>query len=62
MVDAYKRTLDSVVLWGPTKFAPIFEYVCDMAEKENVHQANQKYFICLIITDGQIMDLEETID
>jgi len=33
-----------------------------MAEKENVDQGNQKYFICLIITDGQIMDLEETID
>jgi len=36
--------------------------VCDMAEAEEVSQANQKYFILLLITDGQIMDMEATID
>jgi len=33
-----------------------------MAEAEEVSQENQKYFILLLITDGQIMDMEATID
>lgn len=59
MIDAYKHAVNSedVILSGPTNFAPIFEFVCDMAEAEEVSQVNQKYFICLIITDGKIMDL-----
>lgn len=36
--------------------------VCDMAEEEQVTQANQKYFILLIITDGIINDMQKTID
>lgn len=57
VVDAYKNAVKSVSLSGPTNFAPIFKYVCDMAEAEEVSQVNQKYFICLIITDGRISDL-----
>ena len=33
-----------------------------MAEEEQVTQANQKYFILLIITDGIINDMQKTID
>lgn len=33
-----------------------------MAEAEPVTQANQKYFILLIITDGIINDMQKTID
>lgn len=62
VVDAYKHAVKNVTLSGPTNFAPIFEYVCDMAEAEEVSAVNQKYFICLIITDGRIMDLQNTID
>ena len=33
-----------------------------MAESERVSQANQKYFILLLITDGIINDMQKTID
>ena len=33
-----------------------------MAEEAKVSQANQKYFILLIITDGIINDMQKTID
>lgn len=62
VIEAYKNSVNKVTLNGPTKFAPMFEFLCDMAEAEEVSQTNQKYFICLIITDGAIHDLENTID
>lgn len=34
----------------------------NMAEALEVSQRNQKYMILLIITDGKIMDMPETID
>lgn len=62
MIEAYKNSLKNVNLYGPTNFAPIIQLVNDMAEEENVTQANQKYFILLIITDGIINDMQKTID
>jgi len=40
VVEAYKNALKNVNLYGPTNFAPIIELVNDMAEAENVDQAN----------------------
>ena len=62
VVDAYKNALKNVNLYGPTNFAPIIELVNDMAEADQVDQANQKYNILLIITDGIINDMQKTID
>jgi len=62
VIEAYKNSLKNVNLDGPTNFAPIIQLVNDMAEEENVTQANQKYFILLIITDGIINDMQKTID
>jgi len=62
VIEAYKNSLKNVNLYGPTNFAPIIQLVNDMAEEENVTQANQKYFILLIITDGIINDMQKTID
>ena len=62
VVDAYKNALKNVNLYGPTNFAPIIELVNDMAEADEVDQANQKYNILLIITDGIINDMQKTID
>ena len=62
VVAAYKSALQNVNLYGPTNFAPVLEMVCDMAEHAKVTQENQKYFILLIITDGIIIDMQNTID
>ena len=52
VISAYKNTLKNVNLYGPTRFAPIIEYVNDMAEENKVTQSNQRYNILLMITDG----------
>ena len=62
VIEAYKNTLVNVNLFGPTRFAPILEFVNDMAEDNHVTQDNQKYNILLMITDGIINDMDETID
>jgi len=40
----------------------VIETVNDMAQGLEVSQNNQKYMVLLIITDGQICDMDETID
>jgi len=59
---AYKSALKNINLYGPTNFAPVIELVADMAEEARVNQANQKYFILLILTDGIINDMQKAID
>jgi len=60
--EVYKRAINNVRLSGPTNFAPIMKLVNEMTESMNCAQQNQKYNILMIITDGQISDLEATID
>ena len=62
MIEAYKNTLKKVDLYGPTHFGSVLELVVDMTESMQVTQFNQKYNILLIITDGVINDLQDTID
>ena len=62
VVESYIRSINNVRLSGPTNFAPIIEKVNDMTEQMEVSQQNQQYNILLIITDGQISDMQETTD
>ena len=51
-------------LYGPTKFSGILKYVNDnvISQSGEISQFNQTYNICLILTDGIINDMNETID
>jgi hypothetical protein len=51
-----------VKLYGPTYFNQIISLVNDMCDYDNCTQEDQKYYILLIITDGNINDMEDTID
>lgn len=62
VVEVYKNAINRVNLYGPTNFSPILQIVNQMTESMNCNQANQKYNILLIITDGIISDLQKTID
>jgi len=62
VLEAYKNAINNVDLHGPTYFNKVIETVNDMAEGLEVSQMNQKYLILLIITDGIINDMDETID
>ncbi|OMJ92778.1 hypothetical protein SteCoe_4412 [Stentor coeruleus] len=61
MMEMYKRTFDYVGLSGPTLFADLLKKVILDVERQNVSQNNQQYTILLILTDGEIHDMEETV-
>ena len=62
MIQAYQNAIKKVALYGPTHFSPILELVNDMTEHMKVNQVNQRYNILLIITDGIINDMQQTIN
>lgn len=64
VLKAYYDAVNKVELYGGTHFSSVLNYVNGHAELQakEMSQFNQKYTICLIITDGIINDLEQTID
>jgi hypothetical protein len=65
VITAYRKALSVVRLSGPTCFAPVLKAACDIAEAGVAATPKgglSKYVVFLIITDGTIMDMDETID
>ena len=58
VLAAYYNSLNSVTLYGPTCFAPVINHVANFAEAYKKDASN--YFVLLIITDGIIMDFDDT--
>jgi len=61
VVEAYKTSLTQLELFGPTNFAPMINLVSKFASAAQLERSARNYFILLILTDGVITDLEETI-
>eukprot|EP00286_Rhodomonas_abbreviata_P025468 CAMPEP_0181298138 /NCGR_PEP_ID=MMETSP1101-20121128/5623_1 /TAXON_ID=46948 /ORGANISM="Rhodomonas abbreviata, Strain Caron Lab Isolate" /LENGTH=539 /DNA_ID=CAMNT_0023403141 /DNA_START=99 /DNA_END=1718 /DNA_ORIENTATION=+ len=57
LLDSYAACLKNVKLYGPTNFAEVIEHSTMMARE----QRKEHYHVLLIITDGDITDLQETI-
>ncbi|OMJ95502.1 hypothetical protein SteCoe_1099 [Stentor coeruleus] len=62
IMESYKNALPKLTFSGPTLFAPLINQAVSAAMEANVNQMNQQYFILLILTDGQINDMQDTID
>uniref|UniRef100_A0A8C0FNN3 Copine-3 n=1 Tax=Bubo bubo TaxID=30461 RepID=A0A8C0FNN3_BUBBB len=60
IVDAYRQILPQIRLYGPTNFSPIINHVARFAAHSAQQGAASQYFILLIITDGEITDLDQT--
>ncbi|KNC82961.1 hypothetical protein SARC_04754 [Sphaeroforma arctica JP610] len=60
VLQCYKNTLLSVTLSGPTYFAPLIGQAAQYSKGGTQHA--QKYTCLLILTDGVICDLQDTID
>lgn len=60
ILAAYATSLAHTTLAGPTLFAPVIQTASGVAS-QFVSQEKQKYFCLLIITDGVITDLDNTI-
>uniref|UniRef100_A0AAV1UFT7 C2 domain-containing protein n=1 Tax=Peronospora matthiolae TaxID=2874970 RepID=A0AAV1UFT7_9STRA len=65
ILSAYYNSLQFVQLHGPTMFAPIVRQAAAIAQAFSApaeQGGHLKYFVLLIITDGAIMDMQQTID
>ena len=58
LLEAYQTSLESVQLYGPTNFAPVIRHVTKFAK---AYANGSQYFILMIVTDGEITDMETTI-
>ncbi|KAL4445388.1 hypothetical protein ABPG77_011213 [Micractinium sp. CCAP 211/92] len=62
ILEAYRQALMSVRLSGPTLFAPIInaaaQHITQLAAEPSPHL---QYFVLLILTDGCIMDMQNTL-
>lgn len=59
ILNAYHSCISSVQLYGPTNFAPIINKVANQAREAQM-KPGEDYVILLIITDGEITDMENT--
>ena len=59
IIQEYHKALNIVRLWGPTNFGPIIKTTIDMIRAEN---DKLKYNVLMILTDGMIDDIDETIN
>ena len=64
ILAAYRQALSTVRLSGPTCFSPVISAACDMAQAtlRDPPSAPLKYMVLLIITDGEIMDMDQTLN
>ncbi|XP_075482065.1 protein BONZAI 3 isoform X1 [Primulina tabacum] len=61
IMAAYASALRNVVLAGPTLFGQVINKAAEIAA-HSVSCRHAKYYVLLIITDGVITDLQETMD
>lgn len=62
VITTYEEVLSKIQLYGPTHFSEVVHTSVEYASAAKVNQDKQQYFILLILTDGIINDLDETID
>jgi len=61
LISKYRQTLEEIKLWGPTFFAPTINKIYEFIEEQE--KKNKKmYHVLLIITDGGIHDMRNTIN
>jgi hypothetical protein len=61
IMQTYAYALQNVDLSGPTLFAPIFQQAMKVAQVNKANGSNE-YTILLVITDGEIHDMEASIN
>ncbi|XP_070585228.1 copine-6 isoform X2 [Erythrolamprus reginae] len=62
VIEAYKRCLPQIELYGPTNVAPIINKVAGPAAEEEKSGMPTKYRVLLILTDGVVSDMPEACD
>jgi hypothetical protein len=61
IIDSYKFSLNNVKLDGPTYFSPVFKSMINSVKSAMTEKINS-YYVFMILTDGEIFDMNETKD
>ena len=61
ITECYKNTLEKIKFSGPTYFSPLLKRWNEMVMLESTNFLS-KYYVYLILTDGSIHDVDDTID
>ncbi|KAL5260858.1 hypothetical protein ACHWQZ_G006780 [Mnemiopsis leidyi] len=61
ILGAYHQCINSVQLYGPTNASPIIGNVAKMAREALQQQQAKDYFVLLLLTDGILTDMQQTI-
>ena len=61
LMDIYKKALQSVEFAGPTYFHPILEEAIKISTVAR-NQGSNSYQVLLILTDGEIHDMDQTVE
>lgn len=61
ILEAYKACISKIQLYGPTNFSPIIYHVARFAMQAQQEHSAKNYYILMIITDGAISDVDDTI-
>ncbi|XP_031696310.1 copine-1-like, partial [Anarrhichthys ocellatus] len=62
IIEAYRMVMPQLRLSGPTNFSPIINHVSSIAAQAAQSNNASQYFVLLILTDGEITDLDQTRD
>jgi hypothetical protein len=63
MLDAYNASFNMLKLHGPTNMAPLINTIAqEAAELDKLGADLQAYLLLLVITDGEITDMPQTIE
>lgn len=62
IIQAYRNILNQTILYGPTFFHEIINRVVDIVKEDVKAENKMNYNILMILTDGIIDDMDETID
>jgi len=62
ILSAYYNAIHQVKLWGPTNFSPIINHVARFAHQAQLEERASQYFVLLILTDGVVTDMMETVE
>jgi hypothetical protein len=62
VLKEYRKFITSIKLFGPTNFAPMINDLNRVVKKDLTNELVMNYNLLMILTDGQITDMDNTID
>ena len=62
IIDVYKNCVHNLNFSGPTYFTPLIRNVLDVIKFNQTNSDDKRYYLLMILTDGQINDMNQTCD